>query len=172
MPARPALLAFAAPSGTGKSTAIVRLLAELGARGLRVGVLKHDAHRLSYDKPGKDTWKFRQAGATRAVIAGEHEVAVFSEPPPEPGALALVDRWFGDVDLVLVEGYRNADLPCVRIHREGGPSTEGWKPPLQVVAWFTDQPLSSGLPELSLDDAGAQADWLVGFLGITAPRDS
>ena len=133
-------------------------------------MLKHDAHRLSYDKPGKDTWKFRQAGAHRAVIAGEHEVAVFSAPPPDPSVPGLVARWLPDMDLVLVEGYRQAELPCVRLHRQGGPSTEGWKAPGKVVAWFTDSPVHSGLPELALDDAEAQADWLLSFLGMPLGR--
>lgn len=171
----PPCLALAAPSGTGKSTAIVRLLGELGARGFAVGVLKHDAHRLSFDKPGKDTWKFRQAGALRAVIAGEHEVAVFSAPPPphEGGASsveALVRRYLQDVDLVLVEGYRLAALPTVRLRRREGPSAPGWTEPARVVAWFTDEPVQSGLPELPLDDAAAQADWLLPFLGLPLRR--
>lgn len=166
-PTLPPILAFSAPSGTGKSTAIVRLLGELRRRGLAVGVLKHDAHRLSYDKPGKDTWKFRQAGAERAVIAGEHEVAVFTAPPPDPSVQGLVARWLSDVDLVLVEGYRNADLPCVRLHRQGAPSTEGWRAPRKVVAWFTDEDLDSGVPELPLDDATAQAGWVLAFLGLS-----
>ena len=46
------------------------LIRALTARGFRIGVLKHDAHRLELDKKGKDTWRFRQAGAWRAVIAG------------------------------------------------------------------------------------------------------
>ena len=74
----PPILSFVAPSGTGKTTLLENVIKDLAARGLRVAVLKHDAHRLELDKQGKDTWRFRQAGAWRTVIAGEAQMAAFS----------------------------------------------------------------------------------------------
>lgn len=157
----PPVVAFAAPSGTGKSTAIERLVRWFSERGVRVGVLKHDAHRLSFDKPGKDTWRFRQAGATRAVIAGAHEVACFSAPTTaEPTVEDLVRTWLPDVDLVLAEGYRHAGLPCVRIARTDGPSLEGWAAPDHVIAWFSDAAPADDLPWFALGDVDAQGAFL------------
>ena len=51
----PPILSFVAPSGTGKTTLLENVIKDLAARGLRVAVLKHDAHRLELDKHGKDT---------------------------------------------------------------------------------------------------------------------
>lgn len=165
MPALPPIVCFVAPSGTGKSTAIVRLLPVLAARGLRVGVIKHDAHRVSFDAPGKDTWRFRQAGAYRAVIAGDHEVALFAAPGPGPATpAALAEAFLGDADLVLAEGYRTSGLPCVRVYRRDGPRIDAWTPPPEVIAWFADEPIPGGVPVVPLDDAEAQADFLLGWL--------
>lgn len=161
----PPMICFVAPSGTGKSTAIERLVGELTRRGLRVGVLKHDAHRLSYDAPGKDTWRFRKAGAWRAVIAGAHEVAVFASPEPtEPRELAAT--YMSGADLVLTEGYRTAGLPCIRVHRAAAPARADWVCPEGVVAWFTDEPVPDPVPQLGLADSTAQADFILAQLGL------
>lgn len=50
------LLAFAAWSGTGKTTLLKKLIPALCARGIRPGLIKHTHHDMDVDKPGKDSY--------------------------------------------------------------------------------------------------------------------
>lgn len=169
---RPPIVAFAAPSGTGKTTLIEGVLRVLVARGLRVGVLKSDAHRVVLDTPGKDSWRFAQAGAATVAILTEERLALFQtlEGPMSLGHAA--DRLFPDVDLLLAEGFRASGLPTIRVRRAGGPGTEGWTPPKNSIAWASDGPVDTDLPVLPLDGR-AVADWIQArFLRPAPPRNA
>ncbi|MCC6525019.1 MAG: molybdopterin-guanine dinucleotide biosynthesis protein B [Polyangiaceae bacterium] len=116
------VLAVCGYSGAGKTTLIVALLPRLAARGLRVGVLKHDTHRLTLDAAGKDTARFFEAGAA-AVSAhdpGQHFVRI-REAGPVPLSDVLA-RMPLDLDLVLVEGHKSSPGPKLALeHPEGRP---------------------------------------------------
>ena len=120
------VLAICGYSGAGKTTLIERLLPLLAARGLRVGVLKHDTHRLTLDPAGKDTARFFEAGA--AVVCahdpGQHFVRTREGGPvPLGDVLAGMPR---DLDLVLVEGHKDSPLPkIVLAHPEPKPAIVG-----------------------------------------------
>jgi len=59
---------FAGWSGSGKTTLVERLIPEFTARDLRVSVIKHAHHGFDLDKPGKDSWRHREAGATQVLM--------------------------------------------------------------------------------------------------------
>ena len=160
MGALPPLVCFAAPSGTGKTTLIEGILHELARRGLRVGVLKHDAHRLVLDRPGKDTWRFRQAGAWRAVIASEDQLGLFTALDGHATVAGLAERWLPGADLVLCEGFRRSGLPLIRVHREAV-ADPSWEAPSDPIAWVSDAPVDVAVPVLPLGDPAAVARWLV-----------
>ena len=174
MSALPPILTFAAPSGTGKTTLICEVVRLLTGVGLRVAVLKHDAHRLALDTPGKDTWRYRQAGAWRALIAGSSELGLFSAVDGEVSLSGLVDAWLGEADLVLTEGFRRAGHPAIRLHRAGRPADPAWVPPERVVAWASDEQVETNLPVLPLDDPRAVAAFIVDHLGlgVTLTKDT
>ncbi len=124
----PLAVSFAAPSGTGKTTLLVEVVQRLTRAGLRVATVKHHGHDLEVDTEGKDTWKLRRAGATSATLVGRNQVAWMSDgeqPPPLEEILSLFHR---DADLVLVEGYRSAELPTVLVHRSEA-ADPSWQPP-------------------------------------------
>ena len=156
----PPIVGFVAPSGTGKTTLIEGVVRSLVQRGLRVGALKHDAHRLELDRPGKDTWRFRQAGAWRSVICGDGQVAMFSSVDVVQRVRPLVEAFFADADIVVVEGFRGGEIPCVRVHRSahGDPA---WGCASAPVAWVSDVPIDTDAPVLPLDRPEVVADWLV-----------
>ena len=104
----PPIVAFAAPSGTGKTTFLETLIRELVGRGLKVAAIKHDAHSFQVDRPGKDTHRFRSAGASRVAISNDRELAVMGETDPGLTPEQLTARYLGDVDIVVVEGFREA----------------------------------------------------------------
>jgi molybdopterin-guanine dinucleotide biosynthesis protein MobB len=110
----PPIVCISGPSGVGKTRLLLRLIAVLTARGLRVAAVKHTRHAHPLDVPGKDTDRFRRAGAAAAAIAGPRGTASFG--PPVDGPEALV-RVLPPVDVVLAEGFRAAPLPRIEVHR-------------------------------------------------------
>jgi molybdopterin-guanine dinucleotide biosynthesis protein B len=93
-------------SNSGKTTLICKLIELLTQKGLKVGTLKHDAHDFEIDQPGKDTWNHRQSGAKVVMISSAAKVAMIETLSAPASFQTLLSR-FLNVDLVLVEGYKN-----------------------------------------------------------------
>ena len=160
---RPTVVSFAAPSGTGKTTLVTKLIAELKARGRRVGAIKSDAHRVELDKPGKDTFRMREAGAETTALVSRDQIAVFRDLPGDAGSAEIplgeiVDVFFREQEIVLAEGFRRHGFPTVVISR-GAVSREGWDRPARIAAVVSDHD-SEHPVHFGLDDVGAIADWL------------
>ena len=114
------LLGFAAFSGTGKTTLIEQLIPLLIEQGLRIALVKHSHHDIEMDKPGKDSYRLRKAGASQVVLAGTHRSICFHEHQQAHDSqlseqLALLNT--DCLDLVLVEGYRDQAFPKIELHR-------------------------------------------------------
>lgn len=164
----PPVVSFVAPSGTGKTTLLERLIPELRRRGLRVAAVKHDAHRIEIDREGKDTYRMRQAGASPVVISSREGYAAFGDLDGEWPLLDVVARFAGAVDLVLTEGYRRTDLAKVLVHRAARGRDPSWILPDGIFAAATDVPLGLGLPEVPLEDPVPLADLLCDRFGLGA----
>jgi molybdopterin-guanine dinucleotide biosynthesis protein B len=160
MASLPPIVTFAAPSGTGKTTLLEGVVRALVARGLRIGVVKHDAHRLKLDTPGKDSWRLRQAGAYRVVVASHDQIGVFAHSEGDSSLVGLVGAQLADMDLVLTEGFRRSTLPSLRVHRAAARVDEAWIGPEQVIAWVSDTPLERDVPVLPLEDPEAVASFI------------
>lgn len=142
------LVAFAAYSGTGKTTLIEKLIAVLKEKGLRLAVIKHDGHRFEIDREGKDSWRFTQAGASVTIISCAEQTAYM-----EQRSLPL-DRLLGmvhDVDLILVEGYKNEALPQIGMARKE--TGKGFTDDIgRFIALVTDLEVETSLPCFAPDD--------------------
>lgn len=127
-------IGFAAYSGTGKTTLLEKLVAHLKKEGLRIAVIKHDSHGFQMDKEGKDTWRFGQAGADMTLISSPTQVAVLEYRPRSfEENLTMIH----DVDLILVEGYKQEEIPRFGICRKAtGKGLPGV--PEDYVALVTD----------------------------------
>jgi molybdopterin-guanine dinucleotide biosynthesis protein MobB len=162
---RPPAVAFVARSGTGKTTLVEALIAALTARGLRVGAMKHDAHRFAIDRPGKDSARFTAAGAEVMVLVSEDTVATIRRPRDPVPLDDLLDASFADLDLVLVEGYKTSALPKIEVHRAAlsqpllcrGQRTDD----PHLVAVVSDTPLEIDVPVLDLAQPETVADFLI-----------
>jgi molybdopterin-guanine dinucleotide biosynthesis protein MobB len=156
-------VAFVAPSGTGKTTLLEKLIAELKRRGRRVGALKHDAHRFDIDHPGKDSHRLAAAGADTTLITSPEKLALVRRHPASPPVEDIVATYFPDVDIVLAEGFRRTTLPRIEVHRmeRGGsfPRDAAGRDPL-LVAVASDEALDLDVPVFGLDDAEGIADFL------------
>ena len=150
---------FIAWSGTGKTTYLERLVAELKARGARVAVVKHDAHRFEIDREGKDSWRFARAGADVVAIADGEKRALMEYRPVT--SLKQLLSGICDVDLILVEGWHAEAVNAIALHRAG--SGKPLKlPPEKCVAVVSDTPLETGdTPLFPLDDPAPMADFLL-----------
>jgi molybdopterin-guanine dinucleotide biosynthesis protein B len=163
----PPIVSIVGRSGAGKTTVLERLIAELTRRGLRVGALKHAHHGFDMDHEGKDTWRHRRAGARAVGIVSPTGVAVIrtleTELPVEQAAALLGD----DLDLVLTEGFSQAQTPKIEVVRaELGCDIR--TPSDQLVAVVADRPVTAQAPQVGFDDAPALADIIVGYIG--SPR--
>jgi molybdopterin-guanine dinucleotide biosynthesis adapter protein len=156
-------------SGSGKTTLLATLIPELVARGLSVSTIKHAHHEFDVDRPGKDSWRHREAGATEVMISSARRWALMHElrGDPEPSLDELVSR-MSPVDLLLVEGFKRQPHPKLEVHRPslGKPLIYPGDP--NVVAIAADEPFAAPLPLLPLGDAGTIAAFITDHLGLAA----
>jgi molybdopterin-guanine dinucleotide biosynthesis adapter protein len=109
-------LGFVGFSGSGKTTLVSQVVMELKRKGYRVGVLKHDAHDFQMDVEGKDTYKFGEAGADLIAISSAAKLNIL-EKLPKPMELEEILQRLSGVDLILIEGYKQADVPKILVAR-------------------------------------------------------
>ena len=158
------IIGLAGWSGSGKTTLITKLIPRLLERGIRVSTLKHAHHGFDLDRPGKDSFMHRAAGATEVIISSAKRWAILHElreAEPEWDLAALVAK-MSPVDLVLVEGFKRDAFPKLEIHRiaNGKPLLYPQDP--HIVAVASDSALPSvALPVLDLNDIGPIADLLL-----------
>ena len=154
------LIGLAGWSGSGKTTLLVSLIPALIARGLAVSTVKHAHHLFDVDKPGKDSYVHREAGAHEVLIASDQRWALMHEHrgAPEPLLAELVAQ-LAPVDLVLVEGFKREGHPKIEIHREaiGKPLLYPEDP--QIVAIASDPVMADApIPHVDLNDVQAIAN--------------
>jgi molybdopterin-guanine dinucleotide biosynthesis protein B len=150
----------AASSNSGKTTLIEKLVRILKDRGLRVAVIKHASKGFELDRPGKDSWRFRKAGADAVMLVGPDDVALMkkTERQPSPEELEL---WAGDVDIVIREGFKQEGSNRIEVFR-GGVSGEL---PLcvddrSIIALVSSVPIVVAVPRFDWNDAVSVADFI------------
>lgn len=168
------VVVLAGYSGSGKTTLLEQLLPALKARGQRVSVVKHAHHGFEFDHPGKDTWRHRQAGAFEVVACSPKRMVLQREfeVQTEMSVHQALSELYRGVDWVLVEGYRDCNLPKLEVWREelGRPARYPDDPFVTAVCttWADpglpapSLPSPTGLPVFHLSQPDAIADWLVG----------
>lgn len=162
-------VSFVAKSGTGKTTLLEKVIAELKGRGWRVGAIKHDAHRFDIDHPGKDSHRLTAAGADTMLITSPEKLALVKRHDAAPPLGSLIATYFGDVDIVLTEGFKLSDLPKIEVHRGERSSSllcRGERDDPTLVAVASDESLELDVPLLDLNNPASVADFIEeSFLG-------
>ncbi|HLT27901.1 MAG TPA: molybdopterin-guanine dinucleotide biosynthesis protein B [Zeimonas sp.] len=156
---------FAGYSGSGKTTLIEQLIPRFVLRGLRVSLVKHAHHLFDIDKPGKDSWRHREAGASEVLITSDQRWVLMHElrDEPEPSLHEQLGR-FSPCDLVLVEGYKRAAIPKLEVYRPALGRQPLYPDDPNIVAVASDAPLSTTLPRLDLNDPDAIAAFILEHL--------
>ena len=135
----------------------------LRAAGLRVSTIKHAHHGLELDKPGKDSFRHRAAGAEEVLVVGGQRWALLREAPEAPDLRTLAGR-LAPVDLVLVEGFKSAGLAQIEVHRLSLGKPLLWPTAPTVLAVAADTPLPGAPALLPLNDPAAVARWITEFV--------
>lgn len=150
------ILGFAAPSGTGKTTLLTRIIPLLKQQNIRVGLIKHSHHNFQIDKPGKDSFRLREAGANPVMLVSSHRRAIITEfsAEQEPGlAVQLEHMDQSCLDLILVEGFKRENFPKIELHRPSLALPLFYPNDSSIIALASDQviPLERDIAQLNLN---------------------
>lgn len=158
---------FAGYSGSGKTTLIEALIPHFTARGLRVSLIKHTHHGFDLDRPGKDSWRHRAAGAAEVMLVCDQRWAIMHElrGQPEPSFEEQLER-LSPCDLVLVEGFKYSPIPKLEVYRPANGTPFIWPENPDVIAVASDVALEIPRPVLDLNDRSAIAGFVLGKVGL------
>lgn len=164
------MLGFSAFSGTGKTTLLTQLLPELNHRGIRVAVIKHAHHNFDIDKPGKDSYEIREAGAQQMLIASSKMMALMQKTPEirdDPSLIELLPRLDkSKLDLILVEGFKHEAIPKIELHRPSLGKPLLFRDDPHIMAIASDAPVADtgDLSCLDINNIPAMADFIQHFM--------
>jgi len=154
----PVIISIVGRPKVGKTTFLVKLIAELKNRGYRVGVIKHSIHAFDLAQPGKDTWKHAEAGAQAVAFVSPHQISLVRQVEQEIDSDQAATL-LGEVDLVLTEGYKHAHKPKIEVSRLVLGSDLVCRQD-EIVAVVGDHPVDLDAPQFSLDDAAGVATFI------------
>ena len=161
------VIGFIGYSNSGKTTLIERLIPLLRAQGLAVSAVKNAHHGFDMDRPGKDSFRYRQAGSAQVLIATSERWALLTEVRGGPAPLEALIAQLQPCDLVLVEGFKGEGrFPRIEVRR-----TTNSEPPIfprdpNVIAVAADHAVDTALPVLDLNDAAKIAAFIVKTLQL------
>ncbi|GAB4129439.1 MAG: hypothetical protein Fur0040_12210 [Sideroxydans sp.] len=158
----PSVIAIVGHSGAGKTTLVEKLIGEMCARGVRVATIKHAHHKVELDTPGKDSYRYKQAGAVMSMLLTRDALQLVADAKQDREPEQLAQRFLGEADLVLAEGFSLCATPKIEVLRR-----ECGKPPRcaiedGVIAVVTDMDeIYPELPHFALDDISGIASFIL-----------
>lgn len=158
----PAVFTFVGHSGSGKTTLVEKLLHELTGRGLCLATIKHAHHRVQLDKEGKDSWRYKQAGAALSMLALASELQLVADAVDRRDPAQLAKRFLGEADMVLAEGFSLAPGDKIEVLRRdcGKPPRVPLEDGLIAIVTDVDE-VYPELPHFALDDITGLANFLI-----------
>ena len=154
---------FTGFSGSGKTTLLEQMIPMFVQRGLRVSIIKHAHHNFDVDKPGKDSYRHREAGCSEVMLVSGKRWALMHElrDEAEPTLDEQIAR-MSPCDLLLIEGYKNSSIPKIEIHRPDHVEDMLY-PGHSVVAVASDVALVLDVPVLDLNSPQAIVDFVLDY---------
>lgn len=147
-------------SRSGKTTLIERLIVEFKARGYRIAAVKHSSKEFDIDQPGKDTWRYAEAGSDAVVISTPHRLTVIKHQDNNDSIDDILRMIGGDCDLVLIEGFHSGHAPKIEVHRSE--LKQGLRcDPGEIKAVVTDEPIDVDRPQFGWEDIPGIADFII-----------
>jgi molybdopterin-guanine dinucleotide biosynthesis protein B len=164
-------IGFIGYSNSGKTTLIEKLIPRFRARGLSVSAIKNAHHGFDMDRPGKDSYRYREAGAGQVLISTAERWALLTETPRAHATLDELLALLAPCDLVIVEGFKSEGrIPRIEVRRAVVPDPPIYPQDPNVIAVAADFALACPLPVLDLNDADKIAEFIMLRLTLAAPR--
>ena len=167
---RPPVLCIVGFSGAGKTTLITGLVAALTRQGIRVATIKHDVHGFEMDKPGKDSWRHKRAGAAATLVTSPKQIGMVMDVDRDHHPLELLPFLAG-MDIVLVEGFKRAELPKIEVFRPENNKPPACKDDPNLLAVVCDASLEWNVPKYQPDDFEGIAQFICGQFGLRLVDD-
>ena len=161
------IIGFAGFSGSGKTTLLEQVIPLLTAHGLRIAVIKHAHHKFDIDKPGKDSYRHREAGATEVMVVSGYRWALMHEleNEQEPSLEELCSR-LSPCDLVLIEGYKFSGIPKLEVHRSITGHPHLYPDDKNIVALVADCKSDIALPQLDVNSPAEVAEFILNYFSL------
>jgi molybdopterin-guanine dinucleotide biosynthesis protein B len=162
------VVGFIGYSNTGKTTLIEKLIPIFFAHGLTVSTVKNAHHGFDMDRPGKDSYRYRQAGSAQVLIATAERWALLTEVRQGPAPLEQLIAQLAPCDLVLVEGFKSeGQFPRIEVRRSTSTEPPIFPHDANVIAVAADHAVDTALPVLDLNDAAKIAAFIAEHVDLT-----
>ena len=149
-------------SGSGKTTLVEKLIRELCARGLKVATIKHAHHKVELDTPGKDSYRYKDAGAVMSMLLTRDALQLVADAKEEREPEQLAQRFLGEADVVLAEGFSHAPGAKIEVLRRACDQPPRCAIADGLIAIVTDMDeVYPQLPHFALEDAGGIVDFIL-----------
>ncbi|MEA1921595.1 MAG: molybdopterin-guanine dinucleotide biosynthesis protein B [Pseudomonadota bacterium] len=165
------LLGFIGNSNSGKTTLLTTLIADLTAAGLKVGAVKHHHRSFTIDHEGKDSQRFTAAGARKTVITGPKQTALIEQTAKQLPLEDLAATYLQDLDLILVEGFKQIEIPKVEVQRQalGLPLlSRGATPDPNLIAVISDRKQTLDVPLFTPDEISAISTFICDYFELNS----
>jgi molybdopterin molybdotransferase len=153
------IVSIVGKSQSGKTVLMEQLIAEFKRRGYKVAALKHSRGGMEIDHPGKDSWRYGQAGSDAVLISSPDKLALIKNLDHDPGIGEILPIVGPEFDLVLVEGFKKSKIPKIEVHRKKL-GDDLLCSPEELSAIVTDEPLDTDIPQLPWGNVVAVADFI------------
>ncbi len=149
-------------SNSGKTTLTEKLIRELSARGVKVATIKHAHHKVELDTPGKDSFRYKDAGAVMSMLLTRDALQLVADAKTEREPEQLAQRFLGEADLVLAEGFSHAPGTKIEVLRRACDKPPRCAVEDGLIAIVTDMDeVYPQLPHFGLEDIAAIADFIL-----------
>jgi molybdopterin-guanine dinucleotide biosynthesis protein B len=158
----PPVISIVGHSGAGKTTLVEKLIRELCARGVKVATIKHAHHKVELDTPGKDSFRYKEAGAVMSVLLTKDALQLVADAKSEREPQQIAQRFLGEVDLVLAEGFSHAPGAKIEVLRRECDKPARCSLEDGLIAMVTDMDeVYPQLPHFGLEEVGGIVDFIL-----------
>jgi len=153
------IVSIVGKSQSGKTVLMEQLIAEFKRRGYKVAALKHSHGGMEIDHPGKDSWKFAQAGSDAVLVSSPDKLAFIKKLNHDLNIEEIMPIVGPEFDLILAEGFRKSKTPKIEVHRKEL-GDDLLCSPEELSAIVTDGSLDTDIAQLPWGDTVAVADFI------------
>ncbi len=153
------IVSIVGKSKSGKTVLMEQLIAEFKRRGYKVAALKHSRGGLEIDRPGKDSWRFAQAGSDAVLVSTPGKLVYIKNSDHDLNIEEIVSIINDEFDLLLVEGLKKSKIPKIEVHRKEM-GNDLLCSPEELSAIVTDEAFAADIAQFPWGDAVGVADFI------------